>query len=193
MRYLIKQAIIVPVLFFVPLLMAGLMVDDYDWVKQHGSEITVTDFTQAKLMINSGAIATGISCLLLSIGILVSFKRFYLTSVLLAIFGISMVSNGVFPMGTLMHGLYGIGLSLMILPFVACYELKNSEINSRFFNTSLIAGFVIFVYLWAMLIGLDPANYRGLTQRIASVFIFGWIAYLAFELSKMLPETALSS
>jgi hypothetical protein len=73
----------------------------------------------------------------------------------------------------------------MILPFVACYELKNEIINQKFFTISLISGAVIFIYLWSMLVGLDPSNYKGLTQRIASLFIFGWIAYLAFELSKI--------
>ena len=44
---------------------------------------------------------------------------------------------------------------------------------------------MLFVYFWSMLVGLDPIDYRGLTQRFASVFIFGWIAYLAFEIEKV--------
>ena len=107
-----------------------------------------------------------------------------MTSFLLVIFGISMISNGLYPMGTIMHGFYGFGMVLMILPFIACYELKNENIKKAFFPISLICGFVIFIYLWSMLVGLDPTNFKGLTQRIASLFIFGWMAYLAFELSK---------
>ncbi|MGY0393115.1 DUF998 domain-containing protein [Bizionia sp. KMM 8389] len=184
MKYLIKQAVIIPILFFVPVFIAGFLTENYNLIEQHASEITLTNSDTAKSVINSGAILTGLSCILLAIGIIINFKKFLMTSILLIIFGISMVSNGLYPMGTIMHGFYGFGMSLMILPFIACYELKNENIKKVFFKISLICGFVIFIYLWSMLVGLDPANFRGLTQRIASLFIFGWIAYLAFELSK---------
>ncbi len=188
MKYLIKQAITIPILFFVPVFIAGFLTDGYNLIAQHASEITLTDFDVAKTVINSGAILTGLSCLVLAIGIILNFKKYIITSILLIIFGISMISNGLYPMGTIMHGFYGIGLTLMILPFIACYELKNEINNQLFFRISLICGFVIFIYLWSMLVGLDPTNYRGLTQRIASLFIFCWIAYLAFELSKKQVE-----
>nr|WP_299000557.1 DUF998 domain-containing protein [uncultured Allomuricauda sp.] len=184
MRHLIRQAILLPAIFFVPTTIAGFLTDNYSFIEQHGSEITVTDFAMAKLFLNGGAIATGLSCISLAIGIRFIFKKYYLSSIILTIFGISMISNGLYPMGTLMHGFYGIGLSLMLLPFAACYELKNEGVNHGFFPISLIAGAIIFIYFWSMLIGLDPANYRGLTQRVASVFIFGWIAYFAFVLHK---------
>ncbi len=186
MRHLIRQAVLLPFIFFIPTTIAGLLTDNYSFIEQHGSEITITDFETAKMFVNSGAIATGISCIVFALGILFNFKRYHLSSILLTIFGISMISNGIYPMGTLMHGFYGIGLSLMLLPFVACYELKNENVNRKFFPIALIAGAIIFIYFWSMLVGLDPANYRGLTQRIASVFIFGWIAYFAFELNKKL-------
>ncbi len=183
MKYLIKQATLLPLFFFVPLFIAASMVDGYSHIKQHGSEITITSFHAAKAFLNSGAILTGISCLLLALGVLLIFKKYFITSALVALFGISMISNGIYPMGTMMHGIYGMGVVLMILPFVACYELKNESLNQSFFTISLFSGFVIFIYLWSIFVGLDPSNYRGLTQRIASIFIFGWIAYLAFTLS----------
>ena len=188
MKYLIKQATILPLLFFIPVFVAGFLTDGYSMISQHASEITLTDFGLAKTVINGGALLTGASCIILAFGIALNFKKFYLSSVFLAIFGLSMLSNGIYPMGTIMHGFYGIGLSLMLLPFIACYELKNENINKRFFTLSLISGIVIFVYLWSMLVGLDPSNYRGLTQRIASVFIFGWISYLAYTLKNILPS-----
>jgi len=188
MKFLIKQASIVPFLFFVPVIIAGILTDDYNWIQQQASEITVTDFEWAKNIINSGALLTGFSCILLSFGITIQFKRFYLSSILLTIFGLSMVSNGIFPMGTIMHGFYGIGLSVMLLPFIASYELKNELLKKSFFSLSLLSGFVIFIYFWSMIVGLDPINYKGLTQRIASLFIFGWIGYFAFVLHTILPQ-----
>lgn len=188
MRYLIKQAILIPVFFFVPVFLAGFLTEGYDLISQHASEITLTDFDSAKAVINSGAILCGISCILLAIGAILNFKKFYLSSILLIVFGVSMLSNGIYPMGTMMHGFYGIGLTLMILPFVASYELKNENIKKAFFTITLVSGFVIFIYLWSMLVGLDPSNYRGLTQRLASVFIFGWLAYFAYTLNGLLSK-----
>ena len=188
MRYLIKQAILLPLIFFIPVFVAGFLVPNYSLISQHASEITITDFEFAKMIINTGAILTGLSCIILAIGIVLNLKKHYILSILIVIFGISMISNGIYPMGTIMHGFYGIGLTLMIIPFIACYEMKNENINKLFFKVSLVSGFVIFIYMWSMLVGLDPANYRGLTQRIASIFIFGWIAYLAYELNKTLPN-----
>ena len=184
MRNLIKQAVLIPLLFFVPVFVSGILIDGYNFIQQHASEITLTDNSLAKTILNSGAVFTGLSCVIMALGIVLNLKKHYLSSFLLAVFGVSMISNGMYPMGTAMHGLYGAGLTLMILPFIACYELKNEKVSKLFFRVSLIFGSVIFVYLWSMLVGLDPANYKGLTQRIASMFIFGWIAYFAFELTK---------
>jgi hypothetical membrane protein len=189
MNLLIKQALLLPLYFFVPVLIAGILTADYSAISQHASEITLTDNLTAITVLNTGAILTGLSCILLSIGLIrVSKKRSLLSAILLLIFGISMISNGLYPMGNPMHGFYGIGLSMMILPFVSSYEFKGSSIDKKYFPITVIAGLVIFIYFWSMLVGLDPAEYRGLTQRIASVVIFGWVAYLAFETIKTLPN-----
>lgn len=184
MKYLLKQAILVLALFIIPAFIAGLLVLGYDMIKQHISEITLTPYKSAILIFAIGQMLSGLSCILLALGIIFNFKKFYFSSSILIIFGISMISNGIFPMGNVMHGFYGIGLSFMLLPFVACYELKNENIKEIFFKISIISGVVIFIYFWSMIVGLDPANYKGLTQRIASIFIFGWIAYLANEIEK---------
>jgi hypothetical membrane protein len=185
MKILIKQTIILPALFFIPVFVSGYLVDGYNPISQHASEITLTKFETPKAILNIGAILTGLSCILFAFGtLLLSYKRLLLSSILIFIFGISMISNGLFPMGNPMHGFYGIGLSLIMLPFVCCYEMKNVIKEKRFFRLSIFSGIIIFIYFWSMLIGLDPENYRGLTQRLASVVIFGWIAYAAHAINK---------
>jgi hypothetical protein len=184
MNYLIKQAKFIPLLFFVPITIAGFLVPGYDMIKQQGSEITLTTYKNAILILESGALLSGLSGILLALGMMLKYKRFYLSSAILIVFSISMMSNGLFPMGSPMHGFYGIGLSLMLLPFISCYELKNESVRKTFFKLSIISGFVMFIYFWSMIVGLDPQGYQGLTQRIAAVFMFGWIAYLAYELEK---------
>lgn len=184
MHYLIKQAVFLPLLFFSALYISASMVDGYSHIAQHGSEITITEFETAKTILNTGAILTGVSCILLALGVVLQFRKYALTSLLLSLFGISMVSNGLYPTGSPMHGFYGMGMVLMILPFMACYELKNENLKPLFFRISLICGALNFIYLWSVFVGLDPADYRGLTQRIASVFIFGWIAIFAYQLNR---------
>jgi hypothetical protein len=144
MKFLIKQAYVLPLLFFKPIITAGLLVDDYNWVGQHASEITLTDFSLAKTILNSGAILSGLSCIVLAVGIVINFQRFFISSVLLITFGLSMLSNGLFPMGNPMHGVYGIGLSLMLLPLASCYELKNVGISQRFFPITVFFVFCAF-------------------------------------------------
>ncbi|KAF2515911.1 DUF998 domain-containing protein [Flavobacterium zhairuonense] len=184
MIYLLKQAKLILAIYIIPVFVAGLLVPGYNIIKQHASEITLTQYKNAILIFNSGMIASGISCVLLGVGIIFNFKKFYLSSFMLIVFGISMISNGIFPMGNIMHGFYGIGLIIMLLPFAACYELKNENAKKIFFKISIISGLLTFVYFWAMIVRLDPENYRGLTQRIVSVLIFGWIAYFAREIEK---------
>ncbi|MEM0519389.1 DUF998 domain-containing protein [Aequorivita flava] len=184
MNYLIKQAKFIPLLFFVPVTIAGFLVPSYSMIKQQGSEITLTTYKTAIFILESGALLSGLSGILLALGIMLKYKRFYLSSVILIVFSISMISNGLFPMGSPMHGFYGIGLSLMLLPFISCYELKNEMVRKTFFKISIISGFVMFIYFWSTIVGLDPQDYQGLTQRIAAIFMFGWIAYLAYELEK---------
>ncbi|MEM0926447.1 MAG: DUF998 domain-containing protein, partial [Planctomycetota bacterium] len=108
-----------------------------------------------------------------------------LSAFLITVFGISMISNGLYPMGSPMHGLYGIGLSLAIAPFASIYEWKGTAMPKRYFGLSIAAGIVISLYYWSIVIGLDPPDYRGLTQRTASLFIFGWIAYSAWEMRSL--------
>jgi len=103
-KYMIKQAIIIPILFFVPVFIWGFLINNYYLIEHHASEITLTDFDIAKTLINSGAILTGLSCVVMAIVIILNFKKFIMTSILLLIFGISMISNGLYPMGTIMHG-----------------------------------------------------------------------------------------
>ncbi|MFK7812397.1 MAG: DUF998 domain-containing protein [Maribacter sp.] len=186
MKFLIRQAKFAPIFYFVPVFMAGLLIDDYNLVKQHASEITIASFYYAKTIINAGFILTGSSISIFALGIIIDFKKFYISSIMLIVFGISMISNGLYPMGTHMHGIHGIGLAQMLLPFIVCYEVKNENFSKLFFKLSLITGFLIFIYFWSMIVGLDPVNYMGLTQRIASAIILGWIAFFAFELKKII-------
>ena len=76
MKYFIKQGIIIPIFFFVPLIIAGILVPNYNAVKQQASEITISNIESAINIINTGALLTGLSCFLLAFGIILKFKKF---------------------------------------------------------------------------------------------------------------------
>ena len=186
MNVLFKQAWLLPFYFFIPVTIAGFLVDDYSSIAEHGSALSLSDNATARTLLSTGAISAGVSCILLALGVVLKTREKHLLSgVLLMLFGTSMISNGLYPMGDPMHGIYGMGLSMMLVPFVVCYEVKGPAVRTRFYTVTLIAGLVNFVYFWALLVGVDPVEYSGLTQRIASLFIFGWIAYWGFASSKL--------
>ncbi len=99
MNVLLKQAILLPLYFFVPVVVTGLLTYDHSAISQHASEITLTDNSTAKAILNPGAILMGLSCIVLSTGLTVHKRRSTLSAILLSVFGISMLSNGLYPDG----------------------------------------------------------------------------------------------
>ena len=93
------------------------------------------------------------------------------------LFGAGMVSNGVVPMGSPLHGLYGAAVASILLP--ACFAAE-FRLGPAMRQVSLAVAFIALAYLWALaLVGLDPPEFRGLTQRAASFAAFGWFALAA--------------
>jgi len=68
-----------------------------------------------------------------------------------------------------------------------------AAIDKKYLPITITAGLIIFIYFWSMLIGLVPSEYRGLTQRIARVVIFGCIAYSTYEVDKNIASHWLKS
>ncbi|MFP4548916.1 MAG: DUF998 domain-containing protein, partial [Fidelibacterota bacterium] len=188
-RLLIKQAVYLPIIYFGFILMAGFFAEDYSHLGQHASELGINANNVAINLFRIGIVATSFSLFLFSAGLVLTFKgQFSLFSFLIFLFGVTFIFGAIFPIGSPWHGLYGLGLFVMIIPFVFLYE-QNNLIDEKFFHLiSVLAGFLIFVYLWAMVARLDPVNYRGLTQRLFGIVVFGWLAYVAFRLDKYLDE-----
>src|SRR5690606_12094502 len=93
--------------------------------------------------------------------------------------------GAIYKIGSPWHGLYGIGLSIMILPFAFLYELKINQINRLTKIVSILSALFIFIYFWAMVARLDPMEQRGLTQRIFGIVVFGFISYSAYLTSRL--------
>jgi hypothetical protein len=188
-RLLVKQGIFLPVIYFGIIILAGFFAEDYSHFGQHASELGINSSKSAVLLFQIGIIASSLSLFLLALGLRMNFKnRFALTSILTLTFGVTFVFGAIFPIGSPWHGLYGIGLFVMMIPFVFLYELNDMIKSKIFHNISVIAGLFMFIYLWSMIAGIDPVNYRGLTQRLFGLVVFGWFSYVSFHLYRIVKK-----
>jgi len=192
-RLLVKQAVFLPIVYFGFILIAGFFANDYSHLGQHASELGINSSESAVILFKIGIIATSFSLFLFSIGLILNFRtKFSLFSSLVLIFGITFIFGAIFPIGSPLHGLYGLGLVVIIITFVFLYELNDMITNKTLHILSLIAGFLMFLYLWSMIAGLDPTNYRGLTQRIFGIIVFGWFSYVSFHINRFLKKNSLT-
>ena len=184
-NFLIKQAMCLPIIYFGFIFIAGIPAEEYSHLGQHASELGINGNNAAVILFKTGVLLTSISLFLLATGLWVSYKkRFLLTGILTFTFGVTFVFGAIYPIGSPWHGFYGFGLFIMILPFVFLYESRGLLHKKLLERLSVVAGLLMFLYLWSMIAGLDPVNYRGLTQRLFGVVVFGWFAMLSNYLSR---------
>lgn len=165
-------------------MVAGVLVPGYSSLSQHISELGLIDHPAAAVM-PIAALLTGASILLFGVGILLHTSRaFTFTALAAIIFGVSFASAGIFPTGTGLHGLYGLTMFYVLVP--ACFAAEMPvALRVRWFVTlSLLAAVIPLTYMWALLSGLEPSATRGLTQRLASLVIFGWYPFASIVLRR---------
>ncbi|MEO6155193.1 MAG: DUF998 domain-containing protein [Thermomonas sp.] len=177
---LIRQSLVVPLVAMLVPMLAALGVPHYSSVSQHISELQLLNHPVASVMRVSPVI-TGLSVFMFGIGAyLTDPARFAFTALTAAAVAANFVSSGIFPSGSPLHGLYGIGFFIPLVP--ACFAAE-AGLGRSVSRTSLAAAVLAMAYLWLNLSGLDP--YRGLTQRIAIFFILGWYSYASYLLLHM--------
>lgn len=159
----------------------GVFVPGYSSVSQHLSELGASASPVAPL-VNTAVVLLGASICAFAIGVAGSYfgTGVRLSPLLILLFGASMVSNGLAPMGTPMHGLYAVGLALLIAPSVFASETQPLIKNKRYETYSHLTAVAGLFYLWMNLVGLDSGGYRGLTQRAAGMVAYTWLGVSAF-------------
>lgn len=174
---LIRQALFLPLAaLLIPALLA-LGVPHYSSMSQHISELQLLDHPIASIM-RIAPIVCGMSILLFGIGAYLSApSRFAFTALTCAAVAANFISNGLYVSGNPMHGLYGIGFFIPLVP--ACFAAE-SGLGRKVAQVSLGIAVVGMAYLWLNSTGLDP--YRGVTQRIAIVVILGWYSFASYHL-----------
>jgi hypothetical protein len=174
-KVLLRLGIVLPLLGMLIPMMVGFFVPGYSSVSQHMSELELLSPGIAMACRDGGVVAGG-SIIGFAIALLLhNASRYPFTALTAAIFGISMVSNGVFVMGSPLHGLFAIGLAVILCPAFFAAERRDGR------NTlSLVVAFLVLVYMWALMTGLDPAATKGLTQRLITIPMFGWFGYASW-------------
>ena len=160
----------------------GLLSPDYSGLSQQVSELTVKPGLP-HLMANIGAVGCGAGFCLFSIGLWrATQKNFSFGAAAWLIFGVSILSNGIWPMGGPMHGLYGIGIISLVAPALSLIELRVLRNNRTAYFITVFVSLSTVLYLWLNFTGLDPAQAKGLTQRIFSSINSLWPAVIAMLL-----------
>jgi hypothetical protein len=180
-KALLKQSIYLPLAAMLVPIVGSWFVPGYSSVSQHLSELEMLNGPVA-LVTRAAAIVSGASIILFALGLLSLSRRYAFSASASAVFGLSMISNGVFVMGSPLHGLYGIGLISILGPAFFVAESYSTDIGVRTRCWLLWAAFLTLVYMWLLFAGLDPVSYRGLTQRVAVFIMFGWYSLASFAL-----------
>jgi len=178
----IQQAVYVPLGAMLALIAFAFTVPGYHPVSQHLSEMGLMPGLPAKA-VQVGPMVSGSAILLFSLALLAQSRRFALTALTSTLFGVAMLSNGLFTIGSPMHGLHAIGIFSILTPLLFLAELgpQASTRMAWFARASSLLG---MAYLWLMMSGFDPEPYRGLTQRLALLPAFGWYTLAALELRR---------
>jgi hypothetical protein len=170
----------------------SLYVPGYSSVGQHLSEL---DLLHHPIAMAARIVSFIVGLPIAAFGIALLFgkaPRMVFTGASSVVFGASMISTGIFVMGSPLHGLYGVAMALILVP--ACYaaELPRRNNTQLAVTVSLIVAFANLAYLWLLLNHLEPHAMRGLTQRMSILIMFAWYSYASITLLKLFPRGAVS-
>ena len=166
----------------------GALSPGYSAISQQVSELTLKPGLP-HLMANIGALGCGAGFCLFSIGLWRATQRaFSFGAVAWLIFGVSILSNGIWPMGGPRHGLYGIGIISLLAPTLSLIELRVLRDTPTAYFITVCVSLSVCLYLWLNLTGFDPAQAKGLTQRIFSSIHSLWPAVIATLLLRQNPD-----
>ena len=186
-KLLLRQAFYLPLAAMLAPVIASWFVPGYSSVSQHMSELEMLGGPVAAIT-RVAAIVSGASIVLFAFGLLGYSRRYAFTALASVVFGLSMISNGIFVMGSPLHGLFGIGLISVLSPAFFVAESQSMGMEPRTKVWFLAAALLTLLYMWLMFAGLDPLPYHGLTQRLAVIVMFGWYSLASFALLRSLPS-----
>ncbi len=178
----IKQALVVPLGSMLALMLVGIAVPGYSSISQQMSELGLMGSYPAAFESVAGVVV-GASIIIFSASLFRQASgRFVFTVLTSFLFGVSMLCNGIFVMGSPLHGLYGIGFFTVLTPALFIAELRHAERSSAIAAVSKWAAVLTLFYMWLTITRFDPEGFHGLTQRLAAIPIFGWYSCASYTL-----------
>lgn len=193
-RRLLWAAIAVPILYFGTMLAAALFYPGYSHVTQYASELGSSSARYPSIF-NTGVVLTGLAAVAsgfavrAAVAALGGLRMLALASAIcLALFGVSLVLGGLFPMPDPRHGGFGLGLAVHVAPFALAASLwRQAELRSL--TRYLVANGIIMLVLFAIMMGVGALVTRsnvGLFQRAYALTIFPWIGVAGVALRRRL-------
>jgi hypothetical protein len=172
----------------------GVAQPGYNSLAQHASELLAAGgFSGACVRIAAAGAGMGFILFGFAVGSLSS-QKVSLTVITWVVFGLSMISNSIWPMGSPMHGLYAVGIINLLSPAISHVELERRWLDRPWHRqVTALSSLAGVLYLWLNLTGNDPESLRGLTQRVFFSLFALWPFAISLSLllrgQRRIPKT----
>ena len=199
--------IVAPIIWFLAILIAGILRPEYSHVSQAISILGSRDTPFSMVYNYIGLMPTGILTFAFSLAMFRCLKNklvFYISSSFVAIMGIARFLAGVFPcdpgcypvitLSGRIHMLTGMMAMFagMIAPLVMTIGLRNKKSRNLFYLSMIlgVASLIIFMLIISQLFIPSIGAYIGALQRSLLILTYSWIIAVAVNLKNMKFETA---
>ena len=188
----LAAGIAVPFLYFGAQLAAAPFFPGYSFRRQSASMLG-SDLSTLPVILNAGAILTGLAAILASVGFLQALRNrgthpviAWLTSAALVSCGLGSLWAGCFHLPDPRHnpGLLGVGSFLLPALLAAAFWKSTEPRSLRLYLIVNVLVMAALVPVMSGIAGIDRASYGGLLQRIAALTLFPPIGVVAWFLRR---------
>lgn len=191
-RRLLWLGIAVPILYFGTLLLAASTWPGYSHRTRYASELGGPE-APMPWVFNGGITLMGIVCLGAAVGFARALRELTaqrapsaLAGVFLALFAVSMIMGGLFPMPNPLHGGFGLAFALPLAPLAMALALRVDAGAGRL-RMFLWVSAAFMVAVLAIMMGVGQLVTRqnvGAWQRLNALAMFPWIGIAAWSLRR---------
>lgn len=179
-KFLLAAATLVPVFYFGAQVLAAPFFPNYSILATSASDLG-SNLSSRPGILNTGALLTGVSALLGSIGLAISLPRIgtgKLAALLLALCvasaGVASLWAGWHPLPSPQHNPGALGVGMFVAPFAAVWAAWRMH-PAKILRIASLLNAAAFVVLAAIMSGvghIDLSSYGGLIQKMAAVTSF---------------------
>ena len=198
MSFSLRAGIAIPILYFGTVIVSSLFYPGYNHVRQYASELGSAE-APLPMLFNGGILLTGIASLVAAPGFVAALRRLrgnavlaWLLAIILALFGVSMIMGGLFPMPDPRHGGFGLGLGVHAGPALLAAALWRRE-DARLLRGFLLVTTVLVVAMFAIMMGVGGLVTRanvGVFQRVYALTLFPWMGIGSWALLRRVSSRA---